>query len=665
MSDIKTGARPKTFLAAMMLCACIPAFAAGSGAQAAQPATVQSQNAWLKRLPFEDRRDYADAHRGFIASLEQAVIKSADGRVVWDQSAYGFESAAVAPATVNPSLWRQAQLNNESGLFKVTERMFQIRGLDLANMTIIEGDTGLIIIDPLLSAETARAGLDLYYRHRPQKPVVAVIYTHSHVDHFGGVKGVISEPDVAQGKVKVLAPSGFMEEAVSENVLAGNAMSRRAQYMYGSLLPKGPSGQVDAGLGKGFSRGTITLIAPSDLISQPIETRRIDGVDIEFQLTPGTEAPAEMNLYFPQLRALCIAENAVRTQHNVLTLRGAKVRDPKLWSYYLGQTLVRYGDRSDLLIGQHHWPTWGQAHVAKLLSDQRDMYAYLNDQTLRLINHGLTPMEIAERLQTLPEPLASQWYARDYYGSISHNVRAVYQRYIGFYDGNPATLNPLPPVESAAKTIEWMGGADAVLAKARAAYEHGEYRWVAQIVNQLVFAHPDNSAARQLQADALEQLGYQAENSTWRNAYLTGAQELRHGVAEIPRASSASGDIVQALTVPMFFDFLAVRLNADKAAGRTMALNWVFTDLNERYAMTLSNSALTYLPNASHQEPTATITLSKGMLNRIAARQASLGDAVKAGDIRISGDQGAVGALFSMLDTFSPSFNIVTPAVLP
>ncbi len=656
-------AAPSTIFAVLLMSSTALAMAA-SDAQPPQPTTVKINDAWHARLPFADQQDFVDAHRGLIATIDD-TIKSANGKVMWDPSSYAFESTDSAPATVNPSLWRQARLNNESGLFKVTDRMYQIRGIDLANMTIVEGESGLIIIDPLLSTETAAAGLELYYGHRPRKPVVAVIYTHSHVDHFGGVKGVISQDEVASGKVKVFAPSGFMEEAVSENVLAGNAMSRRAQYMYGGLLPKGPTGQVDAGLGKIVSPGTVTLIPPTDLISQPVETRRIDGVEIEFQLTPGTEAPAEMNLYFPELRTLCIAENAVRTQHNLLTLRGAKVRDAKTWSYYLGETLLRYGRKSDVLIGQHHWPTWGSERVVKLLADQRDMYAYLNDQTLRLINHGLTPMDIAEHLQRLPEPLASQWYVRDYYGSISHNVRAVYQHYIGFYDGNPANLNPLPPVEGSKKTIEWMGGADVVLSKARAAYEKGDYRWVAQIVNQLVFADPENRAARELQADALEQLGYQTENSTWRNAYLTGAQELRHGTPKLQQRGSASPDMIKALTVPMFFDFLAVRLNADKAAGKTMAINWEFTDLNEKYAMTLRNSALTYLSNSFHEAPTATVVLSKATLNRIATGQAKLKDLVQSGDIRVAGNQASLGSLFGMLDSFSPTFNIVTPAMLP
>jgi alkyl sulfatase BDS1-like metallo-beta-lactamase superfamily hydrolase len=635
-----------------------------SAPQAARPDTADANRGWLQRLPFSDRQDFEDAHRGFIAKLDQTVIRTADGRPVWDQNAYAFEANEAAPDTVNPSLWRQARLNNESGLFKVAERLYQVRGIDLANMTIVEGDTGLIIIDPLLSMETAQAALALYYLHRPRKPVVAVIYTHSHVDHFGGARGVIAGQEVADGKVKIIAPAGFLEEAVSENVLAGNAMSRRAQYMYGALLPRNAKGQVDAGLGKGLSRGTITLVPPNDLIAKPIETRRLDGIDIEFQLTPGTEAPAEMNLYFPQLRVLCIAENAVHTQHNVLTIRGAKVRDPKVWSFYLADALVRYGKRSEVLVAQHHWPAWGTERVARLLAEQRDMYAYINDQSLRLINHGLTPMEIAERLQRLPEPLASQWHARDYYGSLSHNVRAVYQRYMGFYDGNPASLNPLPPVQAARKTIEWMGGADAVIVKARAAYEQGEYRWVAQVANQLVFADPANRAARELQANALEQLGYQTENATWRNAYLTGAQELRNGVKAIPRQGAAAPDLVRALTAPMFFDYLAVRLNADKAAGKAMTINWRFTDLNEHYAMTLSNSALTTMADMQHENATATLTLSKQALDEISLGQSNWRDAITQGKVNIAGNPDAVRSLFGMFDSFSPSFNIVTPATI-
>ncbi|RZT41777.1 alkyl/aryl-sulfatase [Cupriavidus agavae] len=646
---------------ALLISATFAVMSASAAPKPATPLTEQSHAEWLRKLPFSDRADYEDAKRGLVARFPERTIKTADGNVAWDFDAYAFESAADAPSTVNPSLWRLAQLNNEAGLFKVSDRVYQIRGNDLANMTIVEGDTGLIVIDTLLTAETARAGLDLYYANRPRKPIVAVIYTHSHVDHFGGVRGLVSEADVKAGKVAILAPHGFMDEAVSENVLAGTAMSRRAQFMYGINLPKSATGQVDTGLGKATARGTMTLIAPTVLIEKPIDTRRIDGVDIEFQLTPGTEAPAEMNIYLPQFRTLCIAENAVRTQHNLLTLRGAPVRDAKAWSYFLAQSLLRYGNRSDVLVGQHHWPTWGREKIVELLSDQRDMYAYLNDQTLRLMNQGYTPLDIAGQLKSLPPALANKWYARDYYGSVSHNVRAVYQRYLGFYDGNPAHLNPLPPVPAARKTIEWMGGADAVLAKLRDAYARGEYRWVAQIGNELVFADPSNAAARALQADALEQLGYQSENATWRNIYLSGAMELRDGVRQSGAAGTSSSDLVRALTVPNFFDFLAVRLNADKAAGKTMTLNWRFSDLNQRYAMTLRNSALTYVAEAEHAQPTATVTLSKATLDQISLKQLTLPQAIQSGAVRIDGNPQAVAGLFGMLDTFESGFNLVTP----
>ncbi len=630
-------------------------------AKPAQPATVACNHAWRERLPFHDRADFDNAARGFIAHFDADVIRrDADGRVVWDFRAYDFQNSEHAPDTVHPSLWRLARLNNHAGLFKVCDRIYQIRGFDLSNMNVIEGDTGLIIMDPLVSSEVAAAALELYYQHRPRRPVVAVIYTHSHVDHFGGVKGVVSEEAVRDGRVRIYAPDGFMEETVSENVFAGPAMNRRAQYMYGGLLPRGPRGQVDAGLGKGTSRGTVTLIAPTDSIVEPIETRTLDGVEIEFQLTPGTEAPSEMNLYFPQWRALCVAENACQCQHNILTIRGALVRDPRIWSYYLGETLARYGNRSDVLFAQHHWPTWGGDNIREFLADQRDMYAFLNDETLRLLNHGLTPLDIADRLKSLPQPLANRWYARDYYGSVSHNVRAVYQRYMGFYDANPAHLNPLPPVQSARRTIDWMGGADQVLEKATAAFRDGEYRWVAEIVNQVVFADPDNEQARALQADALEQLGYQCENTTWRNAYLTGAQELRRGVKRV--RGGQPPDLVRALTPSLFFSFLAVRLNSEAAAASPMTLNWHFPDLDEDYALTVRNGVLTHLADHQHEVADAGVCMQKADLDRVGLGEISLEQALEEKVLKVSGDGERVAGFFAMLDRFEPSFNIVTPA---
>ncbi|WP_414157384.1 alkyl/aryl-sulfatase [Pseudomonas sp. BNK-15] len=622
--------------------------------------TRQSNQQWLQRLPFDDRADFDNARRGLLESVDQAVL-NADGKTVWDLQRYAFLKGE-APATVNPSLWRIAQLNTIAGLFKVTDRIYQVRGLDLANMTLIEGEHGLIVMDPLLSVETARAGLAMYFRHRPQRPVVAVIYTHPHVDHFGGVRGVVDEADVKAGKVQVIAPQGFFEHAISENVLAGPAMKRRAQYMYGAPLPRGPRGQVDAGLGKGVpANATVSLIAPTRLIEKPFETLRIDGVDIEFQLTPGTEAPAEMNLWFPAFKALCMAENASHVQHNILTLRGAQVRDAKVWAHYLDQSLLRYGDQAEVVFAQHHWPTWGGAAIREYLADQRDMYAFLDSQTLRLLNRGLTPTEIAAELTSLPPRLASKWYSRDYYGSLSYNVRAVYQRYMGFYDGNPATLNPLPPSEAGQRYVAALGGSERVLTLAREAYGKGDYRWVAELTRHLVFAQSDNSAARDLQADALEQLGYQSENATWRNAYLTGAQELRNGVAAGASKGGSADDLVRALTPTLFFDYLGVRVDAAKAAEQDLTINWRFTDLNEDYALTLRNGVLTHRDHAQHAKADVQIKMSKATLDRIALKQTGFLKEAKAGGIDISGERMKFMRFMAGLDEPDGRFNIVTP----
>ncbi|MBH3455367.1 MBL fold metallo-hydrolase [Pseudomonas monteilii] len=644
-----------------LLALALPFAALADGpAKDATDLTRQINQQWLQRLPFADRSDFDNARRGLLEAVDKAVV-NADGKTVWDLQRYAFLKGE-APATVNPSLWRIAQLNTLAGLFKVTDRIYQVRGLDLANMTLIEGEHGLIVMDPLLSVETARAGLAMYFRHRPQRPVVAVIYTHPHVDHFGGVRGVIDEAEVKAGKVQVIAPQGFFEHAISENVLAGPAMKRRAQYMYGAPLPRGPRGQVDAGLGKGVpANATVSLIAPTRLIEQPFETLRIDGIDIEFQLTPGTEAPAEMNLWFPQFKALCMAENASHVQHNVLTLRGAQVRDAKVWAHYLDQSLLRYGEQAEVVFAQHHWPTWGGAAIRDYLADQRDMYAFIDSQTLRLINRGLGPTEIAAELTTLPPRLASKWYSRDYYGSLSHNVRAVYQRYMGFYDGNPATLNPLPPSEAGAHYVKAMGGAERVLTLAREAYASGDYRWVAELTRHLVFAQPDNGAARELQADALEQLGYQSENATWRNAYLAGAQELRNGVAPAASKGGSADDLVRALTPTLFFDYLGVRVDAAKAAEQDLTINWRFTDLNEDYALTLRNGVLTHRDHTRHRQADVEVNMSKATLDRIALKQTGFLKEATVGDIDISGERMKFMRFMAGLDEPDGRFNIVTP----
>jgi len=647
-------------LLACLITACLSQSVLAADAPVAPSAqTIASNAGVLQQLPFSDRTDFESISKGLIAPFK-GQIKDAAGKVIWDVQAYDFLAKDQAPESVNPSLWRLAQLNVHAGLFEVSPKLYQVRGLDLANMTIIEGDDGLIIIDPLTMAETARAALDLYYANRPHKPVVAVIYSHTHVDHFGGVRGVIDEADVKAGKVKVFAPAGFMEHVMSENVMAGNAMSRRAQYQFGSLLPRGEKGQVDAGLGKSSpTGGTVTLIPPTDLITKELETRTIAGVQFEFQLTPGTEAPAEMNMYLPQLKALCMAENATQMMHNVLTPRGAQVRDAKAWSQYLDDSLARYGDQADVLFAQHNWPTWGGERIRTFLADQRDMYAFLNDRTLHLLNQGLTPQEIADTITKLPGSLDQKWYTRGYYGSLSFNTRAVYQRYMGFYDGNPANLNPLPPVDTAKRTVEAMGGGAAVLEKMRKAMASGDYRWAAQLGNQLLFAEPDNAEAHKAQAETLEQLGYQSENATWRNMYLTGAMELRNGVP--PHAgTSVSVDMVRAMSPEMFFDYLAVRLDSDKAVGHDLTLNWTFEDLQKDFNLTLRNGVLTHRAGLNPAAD-AGVSLSKDTLEKISLKQLDFPTAMQKGLIKLQGNGKKLGELMGSLDTFGPQFNIVTP----
>ncbi len=629
-----------------------------SDAKPASEATAVKNAEVLRQLPFTDRADYDAVERGLVARFA-GQVKDAGGNVVWDTRDYDFLREDRAPASVNPSLWRLAQLNAHAGLFKVAERIYQARGMDLANVTIIEGESGLIVIDPLTVAETARAALDLYYAHRPRRPVAAVVYTHSHADHFGGVRGIVDEAAVKSGAVKIYAPAGFMEHSISENVFAGTAMFRRAQFQAGSAVARGERGHVDTGLGKAGARaGTVTLIPPTHLINSAVETHDIAGVQVEFQLTPGTEAPAEMNLYLPQMRALCMAENAVQMMHNLLTPRGALVRDAKVWSRYMDDSLVRYGSRSDVLFAQHNWPTWGGERIRTLLADQRDMYAYIHDRTLHLLNSGLTPAEISEAIRRLPGNLDTTWYTRGYYGSLSFNVRAVYQRYLGFYDGNPARLDPLAPVEEGKRYVEAMGGAAQVLERMRQAAARGEYRWAAQIGNHLVFADPGNQAAREAQADALEQLGYQSENATWRNMYLQGALELRQGVAAAGGRSTL--DLVRAATPALYFDHMAVRIDADKAVGHDMTLNWAFDDLGQAFALTLRNGVLTYR-EAPHQSADVSVRMSKATLDRISLRQLDFAAAIQQGAVRVEGDGGKLHALLGMLVNFRPMFDIVTP----
>jgi len=625
----------------------------------ATPATARHNHSVLAELPFDDRQDFADAARGFIASLPEMTLKRSDGRVVYSLTDYAFLSRSDAPDTVNPSLWRQARLNMHHGLFQVSERIYQVRGFDISNMTIIEGERGIIVIDPLISTETASAALELYCRHRGRKPVTAVIYSHSHVVHFGGVRGVIDGADVAAGNVIIIAPDRFMEEVTKENVLAGTPMVRRAMFQFGATLPKGERAQVDAGLGKVTSRGTVTLIPPTQTIKEPIEVHRIDGIEMLFQLAPDTEAPCEMHMFYPALRALNLAENATHNLHNIYPIRGAQVRDANAWAKYLNEARDRFARNADVVFAQHHWPIWGNARLLDYLAKQRDAYKYLHDQTLRLMNHGLTAAEIAERL-TYPNSLAREWHVRGYYGTISHNAKAVYQRYLGWYDANPANLNPLPPRARSRKSLAYMGGAAAAISRARADFAAGEYRWVADVMSQVVFAEPDNCEARELCADALEQLGYQAESATWRNAYLLGAQELR-GNETADKGTARASDIVRSLTLELFFDLLAVRLNGDKAAGRSMVINWRFPDTGERYVLTLENCALTYLAERHHEDAEATVELDRSTLNGLMLRELPLPEAMEKGLVRIAGDAAKLAELFAILDDFTMAFEVIEP----
>ena len=630
-------------------------------ARDADPATKAANAAMAAQLPFADTADFEAAKCGLIATVPEGIVRTGGGTVLWNLGEYAFIDGELAPDTVNPSLWRMARLNLANGLFKVTDRLYQLRGFDIANLTVIEGDSGLILIDPLTTAEVARAALELYYAHRPRKPVVAVIYTHSHIDHYGGVRGIVDEVDVKAGKVKVIAPAGFMEAISGENVLAGAPMSRRAQFQFGTMLPRGARGQVDAGLGKSVARGTPGLIAPTQSIVKPVEAHVVDGIEIVFQLAPETEAPAEMHMFYPQLGVLNMAENACPLLHNFIPLRGAVARDPRIWAKYIGDAIAMYGAKTKVLIGQHHWPTWDNAKIIDYLEAQRDLYKHIHDQTLRYMNRGWRPAEIAEVID-LPPGLAERWAVRGYYGSVSHNVKAVYQRYLSWYDANPCNLHPLPPAPAARKFVEYMGGAAAVIERARADFARGEFRWVAQVMKEVVYAEPDNNEARALCADALEQMGYQAESATWRNAFLYGAQELRHGVFQMPVRPGMGADTLAGLTSDVFFDLMAIRLDARKAAGQSLVVNWRFTDRNETLVLTLKHSTLTHRMGEIAANADVSVTTTRATMDAIVMRKLTIPDALASGALQLQGEIPKLGALFGMMDPpAGMMFEILTP----
>ena len=599
----------------------------------ATAATVAAQARAAAALPPEDDA-FALADRGFVGTIDHAEIPG-----IWSQRPYAFIDGE-APATVHPGLWRQAKLNGRHGLYEVVPGIWQVRGFDLSTITFVRGQTGWIVIDPLTSAEPAAAALALLKSHQGDAPVTAVIYTHCHVDHYGGINGVLPA-----GGCPIYAPEGFLKHAVSENVLCGNVMGRRATYMYGAMLMPDAMGHVDCGLGKAVSRGSVGLVPPTISITRTGERHVIDGVEVVFQLTPDTEAPAEMNFLFPAHRALCIAENCTCHLHNVYTPRGAPVRDARNWSRYIDEALRLFGGEADALFASHHWPRWGKDAIAKFLLQQRDLYKLIHDQTLRLANHGVGPLEIAERL-TLPPSLAAEWHTRGFYGTLNHNAKAVYQRYLGAFDGNPATLHPLPRVEAGRRYVEACGGADALLATARTAYEAGDYRWVAELVNHLVFADPPNADARALQADALEQLGYQAESGPWRDFYLSGAGELRSPKPASPTPRQGSLNQLRALPADQLLEALAVRVDAAKARDVRFVLGF---ETGDAFEVELSNGVLHHRPAT---EPT--VTVSRATLVALVGGEKS--------EAEIAGDTAPLAALLATLDRFDFWFNIVEPS---
>ncbi|MFF8413051.1 alkyl/aryl-sulfatase [Streptomyces omiyaensis] len=606
---------------------------------------------------FESTTDFENADRGFLGALVPGVVKDDAGRVVWDNDVYAFLDAD-CPDTAHPGLWRQGRLNSRQGLYEVTGGIYQVRGLDLSNMTLVEGERGVVVIDPLISVETAAAALALYREHRGDRPVTGVIYTHSHGDHFGGVRGVL--PHGTEEGVPILAPEGFLEHAVSENVYAGNAMTRRAAFMYGAGLPQAPDGQIGVGLGQATSTGTISLIPPTVDITRTGQEETVDGVRIVFQPTPGTEAPAEMNFLFPDHRALCLAENATHTLHNVLTLRGAVVRDSRIWARYLDEAVEYFHGRYDVGFASHHWPTWGHDNVVRFLEEQRDLYAYLHDQTLRLLNAGHTGTEIAELIE-LPPALRRAWHARGYYGSLSHNAKAVYQRYLGWYDGNPAHLWELPPVELARRYVEVAGGPADALARARAYAEDGDLRFAATLLNHVVFADPEDREAKEALAGVYRRLGYGAENATWRNFYLRGAQELREGpTGDV--VDTTNPEMAMALTVPMLIDSIAIAIDGPRAWDDDLVIDLVLTDgptgAGARHRLTLHNGALTHRETVAPPRTPAglTLTLAKAqLLGLLAGRTADeLGVAAE-------GDPALLARLLAYRVKPDPGFPIVTP----
>ena len=606
----------------------------------------------------DDRKDFDFASCGFIATRADPVIKhESGGRAAFDLSAYRFLEGE-APESANPSLWRQAQIVTKHGLFKVADRIYQVRGFDVSTVSFIDAGAGWIVVDPLTTTEVARAALELISQHVAQKPVLAVIYSHSHVDHYGGVGGVTNAADAAAGKVKIIAPEGFLEHAVSENIIAGPAMLRRARFQFGFTLPCCAEGEMTSGLGPRPSLGSLSLIAPTDLITHTGQEITVGDVTMVFQLTPGTEAPAEMNFHLPQFRAVFMAENANLTMHNLLPARGALVRDAKAWADYLTESIRLFGDKSDVMFAAHGIPRFGQSEIVAFLNQHRNAYKFLHDQSVRLMNNGLTAPEIAEELK-LPDVLAKQWFNRGYYGTMSHNAKAIYQRYLGWYDANPANLNPLPPVPAAKKYVAAMGGADAVMTLATDAVSSGDLRWASTLLNHVVFADEKNQAARDQLADIYTALGFEAEAGTWRNIYLTGAQELRTGPVQLP-PGGFSPDVLSATTTSMLLDFAAVRVNPEKAA-QSFKLNLELTDRDEIHLITVGSGVLIHEAGVRDKNAVATVRMKRPDLLMTLFAGVPFQPRIESGDIVIEGDAALYAALVGLIEPLTPNFPIVTP----
>ena len=646
--------------ATLALTVAIPTFAA-TEAKPATTHTIEANAHVLKTLPFHDKQDFEDAQRGFIAKPDILTIKSADGSVVWDLEQYKsfIKLYKVAPDTVNPSLWRNSQLVLQYGLFEVTKNIYQVRSFDLSNITFVKGKTGWIVFDPLISPETAKAALKFINSELGERPVVGVIYSHSHIDHYGGAPGLVSKADVDAGKVQILAPEHFTEHAVSENVIACNAMGRRAVYMYGMLLPRNEKGGVNGGLGMTVSTGLAGLLLPTHEVKKTGEVVTIDGVKMVFQMTPGAEAPAEMNTWFPAWKALWMAENTTNTMHNILTLRGAQVRDALIWSSYINETIETWGDEVEVKFQSHHWPIWGNDRIIPYLKKQRDIYKFTHDQSVRLMNLGYNGEEISELIK-LPAELENNWPTRGYYGTLRHNSRAVYQRYMGWYNGNPSDLNNLPQEIAAKKYMEYMGGEKQVINKAKKSFDKGEYRWVAEVMKHAVFANPKSKVSKELLADALEQLGYQAESGPWRSVYLQGAYELRNGVPSAGGTQTATPDTIRAMTPDMVFDYLAVRLNSERAEGTKFSINIDFTDIDSHHTLTVENAVLNHTQKQIKKADVG-LTMTMETMNSIQLKELAFDDAIKDGKIKLVGDKAVFDGFLTMLDEFNFWFNIVTP----